>query len=51
LQKDIDLNKGVQMRATKLVVGTNGMSYEERLKLLNMTTLETKSKRGFNSGI
>jgi ribonuclease P/MRP protein subunit RPP40 len=30
LQKDIDLIEGVQRRATKLVVGTKGMSYEVR---------------------
>jgi ribonuclease P/MRP protein subunit RPP40 len=29
LQKDIDLIEGIQRRATKLVVGTKGMSYEE----------------------
>jgi ribonuclease P/MRP protein subunit RPP40 len=46
LQKDIDLTEGVQRRATKLVVGTKGMSYEERLKFLDMTTLETRRIRG-----
>jgi ribonuclease P/MRP protein subunit RPP40 len=46
LQKDIDLIEGVQRRATKLVVGTKGMSYEERLKFLDMTTLETRRIRG-----
>jgi hypothetical protein len=42
LQKDTDLIEGVQRRATKLVVGTKGMSYEERLKFLHMTTRETR---------
>jgi hypothetical protein len=42
LQKDIDLIEGVQRRATKLVVETKGMSYDERLKFLDMTTLETR---------
>jgi hypothetical protein len=42
LQKDIDLIEGVQRRAMKLVVGTKGMSYEERFKFLDMTTLETR---------
>jgi hypothetical protein len=42
LQKDIDLIEGVHRKATKLVVGTKGMSYEERLKFLDMTTLETR---------
>jgi hypothetical protein len=46
LPKDIDLIKGVQRRATKQVVGTKGMSYEERLKFLDMTTLETWRIRG-----
>jgi ribonuclease P/MRP protein subunit RPP40 len=46
LQKDIDLIEGVQKRATKLVVGTKGMSYEERLKFLDMTTLETRRITG-----
>jgi hypothetical protein len=39
LQKDIDLIEGVQRRVTKLVVGKKGMSYKERLKFLDMTTL------------
>jgi ribonuclease P/MRP protein subunit RPP40 len=46
LQKDIDLIEGVQRRATKLVVQMNGMSYEEILKFLDMTTLETRRVRG-----
>jgi ribonuclease P/MRP protein subunit RPP40 len=46
LQKDIDLIEGIQRRATKLVVGMKGMSYEERLKFLDMTTLETRRVRG-----
>jgi ribonuclease P/MRP protein subunit RPP40 len=46
LQKDIDLIEGVQRRATKLVLWTKGMSYEERLKFLDMTTLETRRIRG-----
>jgi ribonuclease P/MRP protein subunit RPP40 len=46
LQKDIDLIAGVQRRATKLVVGMKEMSYEERLKFLDMTTLETRRARG-----
>jgi ribonuclease P/MRP protein subunit RPP40 len=55
MQKDIDLIEGVQRRATKLVVGTKGMSYkertkgmsyEERLKFLDITTLETRRVKG-----
>jgi ribonuclease P/MRP protein subunit RPP40 len=46
LQKDIDLIEGVQRGATKLVVETKGMSYDERLKFLDMTTVETRRVRG-----
>jgi ribonuclease P/MRP protein subunit RPP40 len=46
LQKDIDLIEGVQRRVTKLVVRMKRMSYEERLKFLDMTTLETRRIRG-----
>jgi hypothetical protein len=46
LQKDIDLTEGVQRRATKLMVGTKGMSYKERLQFPDMTTLETRRIRG-----
>jgi hypothetical protein len=45
-KKDIDLIEGVQRWAIKLVVGTKGMSYEERLKFLDMTKLETRRIRG-----
>jgi ribonuclease P/MRP protein subunit RPP40 len=45
LQKDIDLI-GVHRKATKLVVEMKEMSYEERLKFLDMTTLETRRVRG-----
>jgi ribonuclease P/MRP protein subunit RPP40 len=46
LQKDIDLIEGVQRKAIKLVLGTKGMSYEERLQFLDMTTLKTRRVRG-----
>lgn len=37
LQKDIDLIEKVQRRATKLVRGMQGKSYEDRLQLLSHT--------------
>jgi ribonuclease P/MRP protein subunit RPP40 len=46
LQEDIDLIEGVQRRAAKLVIGMKGMSYEKRLKFLDMTTLETRRITG-----
>jgi ribonuclease P/MRP protein subunit RPP40 len=46
LQKGIDLIEGVQRRTNKLVVETKGTSYDERLKFLDMTTLETRRVRG-----
>ena len=46
LQKDIDQIENVQRRATKLIQGYSNKSYEERLKLLELTTLETRRTRG-----
>jgi hypothetical protein len=46
LHKDIELMERVQRRATKLVKGMGNKSYEERLRLLQMTTLETRRLRG-----
>jgi ribonuclease P/MRP protein subunit RPP40 len=45
LFKDIKL-LGVQRGATKLVVETRRMGYEEKLNLLGMETLETRRIRG-----
>jgi hypothetical protein len=44
--KGHSLIEEVHRRATKLVVGTKEMSYEERIKFLDMTTLETRRVRG-----
>ena len=46
LKKDIELMEGVQRRATKLVPSMRNYSYVERLKLFNLTTLETRRIRG-----
>ena len=40
LQKDIDILEKVQRRATRMVEGFKGLSHEERLKRLHLTTLE-----------
>ena len=45
-QKDIDLIEGVQRRATKLILDLKDKSYEERLRCLNLTTLDTRRLRG-----
>lgn len=46
LHKDIDLIEKVQRRATKLIFELKDKTYEERLLLLNLTTMETRRIRG-----
>ena len=46
LQKDIELIEKVQRRMTRMVLPDCNMIYEERLRKLNLTTLETRRLRG-----
>jgi hypothetical protein len=46
LQRDIDLLEKVQRRATRMIVKDENKTYEERLQILNWTTLETRRLRG-----
>src|SRR4051812_3326173 len=43
--KDIDMLEKVQRRATRMVEGWKGWSYERRLELSRLTTLETRRNR------
>ena len=42
LKKDIDLLEKVQGRATRLMITEKGLTYEERLKKLGITTLRRR---------
>ena len=46
LKKDIDLVENVQRRATKYLTGMTELSYEQRLRKLNLTTLVYRRVRG-----
>jgi len=43
--KDIDLNEGVQWRATKLVKGRENLHYKDRLKHLGLICLDRRRNR------
>merc|ERR1712121_377177 len=45
-QKEIDLIKQVQERATRMVPGLKGMTYDERLKKLGIIRLVERRFRG-----
>jgi ribonucleases P/MRP protein subunit RPP40 len=46
LQKEIDFIERVQRRATKVISNLKNKSYEERLSILSLTTLQTRRVRG-----
>ena len=46
MQKDIKLLESVQQRATRLITDFRGLSDEQRLSRLKLTTLETRLLRG-----
>ena len=46
LGNDIDCLEKIQHRATKLVPQLRNLDYEDRLKVLNLTTLEDRQARG-----
>jgi len=46
LVKDTETLEKVQRRAMKCVTGMKGRTYEQRLQLLNITTLEKRRQRG-----
>jgi hypothetical protein len=45
LVKDINLIEKVQRRATRMIIECRGKTYDERLELLGLTTLETRRFR------
>jgi ribonucleases P/MRP protein subunit RPP40 len=45
LRKDIDLLERVQKRATRMIDGYKDISYEERLRMVGLTTLERRMWR------
>lgn len=46
LKKDIEVLERVQRRATRMVKECRGQSYERRLEICGLTTLERRRERG-----
>ena len=46
LKKDIDQLENIQHRATRLCPSNKKKTYEDRLKIMRLTTLVTRRKRG-----
>ena len=46
LKKDVRVMEGLQRRATRMIKGLGKLSYEERLKRCQLTTLEKRRSRG-----
>ena len=46
LRKDVDMLEKIQRRATKLIPELRDLTYEERLKECELTTLETRKDKG-----
>ena len=44
--KEIDLIEKVQARATKVIPGMKGLSYEQRLRVMKLPSLQYRRKRG-----
>jgi hypothetical protein len=45
-KQDVERLEAVQHRATKMILGMNGLTYEERLKALNMYSMKRRYLRG-----
>ena len=46
LRKDIEMTERVQHRATRMVPGLSKLSYEDRLRKMDLPTLEYRRSRG-----